>query len=396
MDVLDLARTQFAVTGSLHFLFVVLTLGLAPLVAIMQTLWTFRGNPVHERMARFWGQIYVINYALGIMTGLVMEFQFGLSWSGLSHYAGDVFGAPLAVETLGAFFLESTFLGLWIFGWHRLPPKLHLACIWIVTLTAYASAFWIMAANAFLQNPAGAVDRGGHLELADFGALLTNPMLTFALPHVIGAALLTGGCVLMGASAYQLFRGSAEREFFTKSLRLGVVVAAVGAVVAVAFGFAQFGPLGEFQPDKFGGKPLAGAGLGFMILIGELFQFVVLFFLLPTVRWLPRWRWAHPIMMMLTPLPFLAAILGWLAREAGRQPWLIYGKLTVADAMSPGLTSGMVTTSLVAFTAVLGLLAVADYLLIARTVRRGPAAVTLGVPPGPGGPAPERATALSL
>ncbi|GIH93699.1 cytochrome ubiquinol oxidase subunit I [Planobispora siamensis] len=397
MDVLDLARLQFAVTGSLHFLFVVLTLGLAPLVAIMQTLWTFRGNPVHERMTRFWGQIYVINYALGIMTGLVMEFQFGLSWSGLSHYAGDVFGAPLAIETLGAFFLESTFLGLWIFGWHRLPPKLHLACIWIVTLTAYASAFWIMAANAFLQNPAGAVERGGHLELVDFGAMLTNPMLVFALPHVIGAALLTGGCVVMGASAYHLFRRTAEREFFTKSLRLGVVVAAIGAMVAVGFGFAQFGPVGEFQPGKFdGGAPLVMAGFGFMILIGELLQLFIAFFLLPVIYWLPRWRWVHPIVMLITPLPFVAAILGWLAREVGRQPWLIYGKLTVADAMSPGLTSGTITLSLVAFTAVLGLLAVVDYLLIARTVRRGPAAATLGVPSGPGGPAPERATALSL
>ncbi|GGL24826.1 cytochrome ubiquinol oxidase subunit I [Planomonospora parontospora] len=392
MDVLDLARTQFAVTGSLHFLFVVLTLGLAPLVAVMQTLWTFGGKPVHERMTRFWGQIYLINYALGIVTGLVMEFQFGLSWSGLSHYAGDVFGAPLAIETLAAFFLESTFLGLWIFGWHRMPRRLHLACIWIVTLTAYVSAFWIMAANAFLQNPAGAVERGGRLVVEDFGAVLTNPMLAMALPHVAGAALLTGGSVIMGASAYQLFRRTAEQEFFTKSLRLGVAVAAIGTVLAVGFGYAQFGPIGEFQPGKFD-SPLAGLGLGFMIMIGYLLQLVVLFVLLPVIRWLPRWRWAHPIVMLMTPLPFLAAILGWLAREAGRQPWLVYGRLTVADAMSPGLTPAMITTSLVAFTGVLGLLAVVDYLLIARLVRRGPAAATLGAAPLP---PPERTPALSL
>ncbi|WP_449061593.1 cytochrome ubiquinol oxidase subunit I [Planomonospora algeriensis] len=392
MDVLDLARTQFAATGSLHFLFVVLTLGLAPLVAVMQTLWTFGGKPVHERMTRFWGQIYLINYALGIVTGLVMEFQFGLSWSGLSHYAGDVFGAPLAIETLVAFFLESTFLGLWVFGWHRMPRRLHLACIWMVALTAYVSAFWIMAANAFLQNPAGAVERGGRLVVEDFGAVLTNPMLAMALPHVIGAALLTGGSVIMGASAYQLFRRTSEQEFFTKSLRLGVAVAALGTVLAVGFGYAQFGPIGEFQPGKFD-SPLAGLGLGFMILIGYLLQLVVLFVLLPVIRWLPRWRWAHPIVMLITPLPFLAAILGWLAREAGRQPWLVYGRLTVADAMSPGLTPAMITTSLVAFTGVLGLLAVVDYLLIARLVRRGPAAATLGAAPLP---PPERTPALSL
>ncbi|MFF5206020.1 cytochrome ubiquinol oxidase subunit I [Streptosporangium sp. NPDC000396] len=377
MDVLDLARTQFAVTGSLHFLFVVLTLGMAPLVAIMHTRYAMTGKPVHERMTRFWGQIYVINYALGIFTGLVMEFQFGLSWSGLTHYAGDIFGAPLAAETLGAFFLESTFLGLWIFGWHRLPRWLHLACIWLVTLTAYVSAFWIMMANSFLQNPAGAVERGGHLVLTDFGALAANPMLTMALPHVLGAGLWTGGFVVMGASAYHLFKRTAEREFFTRSLRLGVVASFVGSLITVGFGYAQFGPISQFQPDKFH-TSVAGSTLGFMLFIGQMLQFLIMFVLLPVAWWLPRWRWAQPILMIITPLPFLAAICGWLTRELGRQPWLINGKLTIADAMSPGLTSGMVTMSFIGFAGVLGLLAVVDYILIARTVLRGPAAVTLG------------------
>ncbi|MEU4405929.1 cytochrome ubiquinol oxidase subunit I [Streptosporangium sp. NPDC023963] len=393
MDVLDLARTQFAVTGSLHFLFVVLTLGLAPLIAIMHTRYAVTGKPVHERVTRFWGQIYVINYALGILTGLVMEFQFGMNWSGLSHYAGDIFGAPLAIETLGAFFLESTFLGLWIFGWHRLPKWLHVACIWVVTLTAYLSAFWIMVANSFLQNPAGAVERDGHLVLTDLGALLTNPTLTMALPHVLGAGLWTGGFVVMGASAYQLFRRTAEREFFTSSLRTGVITSLVGSLLTVGFGYAQFGAIGVVQPGKFDDGGLAGLGLGFMILIGQLIQLLILFVLAPTVYWLPRWRWTHPVLMAITPLPFVAAILGWLARESGRQPWLINGKLTVADAMSPGLTSGMVTVSLIAFGGVLALLAVIDYVLIARTVRRGPAAVTLGAD-APADPT-ERAHALS-
>ncbi|MGJ6961933.1 cytochrome ubiquinol oxidase subunit I [Streptosporangium sp. G11] len=393
MNVLDLARTQFAVTGSLHFLFVVLTLGLAPLIAIMHTRYAVTGKPVHERVTRFWGQIYVINYALGILTGLVMEFQFGMNWSGLSHYAGDIFGAPLAIETLGAFFLESTFLGLWIFGWHRLPKWLHVACIWVVTLTAYASAFWIMVANSFLQNPAGAVERDGHLVLTDFGALLTNPALTMALPHVLGAGLWTGGFVMMGASAYQLFRRTAEREFFTSSLRTGVITSLVGSLITVGFGYAQFFAVETVQPGKFDDGGLAGLGLGFMILIGELLNLLIVLVLAPTVYWLPRWRWTHPVMMAITPLPFVAAILGWLARESGRQPWLINGKLTVADAMSPGLTSGMVTLSLIAFGGVLALLAVIDYVLIARTVRRGPTAVTLGAD-APADPT-ERAHALS-
>ncbi|MEW9529381.1 cytochrome ubiquinol oxidase subunit I [Microbispora sp. NPDC049125] len=389
MDVVNLARTQFAVTGSLHFLFVVLTLGLAPLVAIMNTRHVLSGDPLKERMTRFWGQIYVINYALGIFTGLVMEFQFGLSWSGLSHYAGDVFGAPLAMETLLAFFLESTFLGLWIFGWHRLPPKLHLACIWLVTLTAYASALFILVANSWLQNPAGAEEVGGRLVLRDFGALLTNPTLVFALPHVLSAGLWTGGFVVIGASAYHLFRRTAEREFFTRSLRMGVVTAFVGSLFTVGFGYAQFGPVGELQPGKFGGA-VPGTALATMMGIGQLTQFVVMFVLLPLLArdWLARWRWLHPILMIMTPLPFVAAIAGWLVREVGRQPWLVYGKLTVADALTPGLSKTAITASFAGFVGVLGLLAVVDYALIARAVRRGPGQVALGAPERPADPAP--------
>src|SRR3954465_10099015 len=172
MNALPIARLQFATTTSFHFLFVLLTLGLVTLVAVMQTRWTLGGKPELLRMTRFWGRLYVINYALGIVTGIVMEFQFGLTWPGLSAFAGDVFGAPLAIETLVAFFLESTFLGLWIFGWGRLNRWVHLALIWRTAITAYASAFWIMVANGFLQHPVGYQEHDGVLRLVDFGALL--------------------------------------------------------------------------------------------------------------------------------------------------------------------------------------------------------------------------------
>ncbi|MEV0348007.1 cytochrome ubiquinol oxidase subunit I [Nonomuraea sp. NPDC050680] len=379
MDALELARLQFALTGNLHFLFVVLTLGLAPLVAIMHTRWALAGRPLHERLTRFWGQVYVINYALGIVTGLVMEFQFGLSWSGLTHYAGDVFGAPLAMETLVAFFLESTFLGLWIFGWGRLPRWAHLACIWLVTLTAYGSAFFIMAANSFLQNPAGAVVRGDRMELVDIGALFTNKTLIFSFPHVIGAGLFTGAMVLVGASAYQLRRRTSEVEFFTKSLRTGVTTAAIGILMTVGFGYAQFAGI---QEGKFKGDT-AAVPLGIMMEVGQLLALVVLFAMLPLIRVLPRWRWTHPLLMLMTPLPFVLAIMGWLAREGGRQPWMIWEKLTVADAMTPGLTPPMITGSLIAFVAVLVLLAIVDYVLIARVIRRGPRELDLGAVPEP-------------
>lgn len=218
MHVLDLARLQFASTTSIHWLFVILTMGLAPLVAVMHTRAALARDPerraVWHRMTLFWGQMYIINYAVGIVSGIIIEFQFGLSWSGLSKFAGNVFGAPLALETLIAFFAESTFLGLWVFGWGRLRPMVHVTLIWLVTLTAYASAYWIMIANGFLQNPVGYEIRGGGSQdtprtayLTDFGAMLTNPNALLALGHIVFAALLVGGLFLAGVSALHYARG---------------------------------------------------------------------------------------------------------------------------------------------------------------------------------------------
>ncbi|MFG1695444.1 cytochrome ubiquinol oxidase subunit I [Nonomuraea sp. NPDC049309] len=182
--------------------------------------------------------------------------------------------------------------------------------------------------------------------------------------------------MLAGASAYRLWRRAEETEFFSRSLRTGVLAAALGITVTVAFGYAQFDGIAE---GKFGnGNVPASAALGFMIETGQLLALVVLLVMLPLIRVLPRARWAHPVLMLMTPLPFVLAISGWLARELGRQPWMIWERLTIADAMTPGLTAGMVTTSLIGFTAVLGLLAVVDYVLIARAIRRGPQAPALG------------------
>src|SRR3569833_2747285 len=250
MNALPIARLQFATTTSFHFLFVLLFLGLVTLVAVMQTRWTLGGKPELLRMTRFWGRLYVITYALGIVTGIVMEFQFGLTWTGLSTFAGDVFGAPLAIETLVAFFLESTFLGLWIFGFGRLPKWLHLTLIWLVTLTAYASALFIMLANSFLQNPVGSRLEGGTLHLDAFGALFSNPALVASLPHVLGAALVTGGFFVVGVSAWHCLKRTTEIEFFRRSMRIGVLTALAGSIFVVNQGFAQFGELKMYQPDK--------------------------------------------------------------------------------------------------------------------------------------------------
>ncbi|MGW4111790.1 cytochrome ubiquinol oxidase subunit I [Actinosynnema sp. NPDC004786] len=373
MDALGLARLQFATTTSFHFLFVLLTLGLVTSVAVMQTRATLSADPVHARMTRFWGRLYVVNYALGIATGIVMEFQFGLNWSGLSTFAGDVFGAPLALETLVAFFLESTFLGLWIFGWDRVNKWVHLALIWLVALTAFASAFWIMMANAFLQHPAGHELRDGVLRLVDFSALVANPTFGTAFLHVCFASLTVGGVFLTGVSAYHFLRRTPEVDFFRRSLRLGVVLTAVATPLLVGFGFGQFPIVREYQPDKFDTVgAVDGAGLGFMIQIG----FALLLASWATVPllfrdWVVRLRFPLYLMVLGIPLPFVAAIGGWLFREVGRQPWLVQGLLTTQDAMSH-VDRDRLLVSFVAFTGVFVALAVADWVLIARLARRGP------------------------
>ncbi|RZS44313.1 cytochrome d ubiquinol oxidase subunit I [Herbihabitans rhizosphaerae] len=418
-DAVDLARIQFATTTSFHFLFVMLTLGLVTLVAITQTRYTLSGNENRRetlsRMTRFWGHLYVINYALGIATGIVMEFQFGMNWSGLATVVGDVFGAPLAIETLVAFFLESTFLGLWIFGWGRLNKWLHLALIWLTALTAYASAFWIMVANAFMQNPVGyeVIGDGGDatVRLTDFGALLSNPMFGDALLHVVAGALVTGGVFMAGISALHFLRRTTEVEFFQRSLRLGLVTAAIAAPVLIGFGFAQFSTIDELQPGKVseGGDAAAAAqaelvarygpgdyitpewanGLfGQMIEFGFLLTLALFAMVLMLFRgWLFRRRLPLRLLVVMIPIPFVAAISGWLFREVGRQPWLVYGLLRTEDAASH-VSVGSMWVSLVVFTALFAALAVADWVLIARVARRGPAPAEAALPPRPVTPEP--------
>ncbi|MGK5738296.1 cytochrome ubiquinol oxidase subunit I [Micromonospora sp. URMC 103] len=403
MDTLLLARLQFATTASIHFLFVVVTLGLVTLLVGLQTTWVLTGNPRYERLTRFWGQLYVINYVLGIATGIVMEFQFGLNWSGVSRYVGNVFGAPLAIETLVAFFLESTFLGMWIFGWHRLRRGVHLALLWGVALTAYASAFWILVANSWLQNPVGYEVRDGVAHLTDFGALLTNPTFGMAFGHVVAASLLVGGMLMAAVGAFHLIRRTPDHALHRTSLRIGLVTSAVAITLVQGFGFAQFGPVGAVQPTKFGAgddaqsliadwttrfgpgdytpPALAGVGLGFMILIGTTLG--ALWLLLPLLwrDWVIRLRFPLWLVLLAVPLPFVAVLLGWLAREVGRQPWAAYGLLPVDQAISP-VGAPVMLASLVGFSLLLGTLAVTNWVLIARHAARGAHDPALGRPPG--------------
>ena len=199
----DLARWQFATTSIYHFLFVPVTIGLAFLVAILQTAWYRNDKPEYKRLTRFFGTLLLINVAVGVVTGLVQEFEFGMNWSTYSRFVGDVFGAPLAMEGLAAFFLESTFLGLWIFGWDRLPKRVHLACIWLVAAGTMLSAMFILVANSWMQHPVGYVlNSHGQPELNNIGALFTNPTFLWGYVHVILASLVTGSLVMLAVSAW--------------------------------------------------------------------------------------------------------------------------------------------------------------------------------------------------
>jgi cytochrome d ubiquinol oxidase subunit I len=220
----DLARIQFATTALYHFLFVPLTLGLAPLVAVMQTLWHRSGDSSWLRLTRFFGTLLLINFAIGVATGLVMEFQFGMNWAVYSKFVGDVFGAPLAIEGLAAFMLEATFLGLWIFGWDRLPPRIHLATIWIAALGTWLSAYFILVANSWMQHPVGYELVDGRAELTSIWALLSNGFALRAYLHVLLAGLIFGSSVVLGVSCWHLLRGR-NVDLFRRSVKLALIVA---------------------------------------------------------------------------------------------------------------------------------------------------------------------------
>ena len=253
VDVLDIARWQFGITTVYHFLFVPLTIGLSVLVAGLQTAWYRTGHERWLRLTKFFGTLFLINFAMGIVTGLVQEFQFGMNWSDYSRFVGDIFGAPLAIEGLLAFFLESTFLGIWIFGWDRLPKRLHLLSIWLVAIGTWLSAYFILAANSWMQNPVGFSysEELGRAELDDFMAVLTNEVVLVTFPHTIAASMMTGGAFVAGIALWHLMRRpDKDADAFRSALRLGAVTVLVSGVAVIATGDVQGKVMTDVQPMK--------------------------------------------------------------------------------------------------------------------------------------------------
>ncbi|MDQ2624696.1 MAG: cytochrome ubiquinol oxidase subunit I [Actinomycetota bacterium] len=491
MDALDLARWQFGITTVYHFIFVPLTIGLAPLVAIMQTMWVRTGDVKWLKLTKFFGKLLLINFAIGVATGIVQEFQFGMNWSEYSRFVGDVFGAPLAMEALAAFFVESTFLGLWIFGWDKLPKKIHLACIWAVAIATNLSAYFILAANSWMQHPVGTIFNleTGRAEMVDIGAVLTNNTLLAAFPHTITAAFLTAGTFVAGIGAWWMVRlVRAGRHEQARTYRSAVVVGMVTMLVAgagilwsgdwqaklmfdqqpmkmaaaealcetedgAAFsiltigdlsnscdgvmhiiempGFTSFLATGDFDStikgvddlqreyeEKFGftdeaGNPisyqpnLAVTYWSFRLMIGLAVFSAALAI---AALWLTRRGrttdnpWFARLGLLAIPMPFLASSFGWIFTEMGRQPWVVVPNpnpsgvdgvwLLTAQGVSEVVSPMHVVGSLVAFTALYGVLAVIWYRLMHRYAVEGIADVEHD--PSPDNPDKDAAGPLSF
>lgn len=249
MDPLIIARLQFASTTIFHYFFVPVSIGLALIIAIMQTLYVFKGDEMYKRMTKFWGVLFLINFAIGVVTGILQEFQFGMNWSNYSRFVGDVFGPSLAIEGLLAFFMESTFIGLWVFGWNRLSKKVHLLTVWLVSLGSIFSAFWILTANSFMQNPVGFEMVDGRAQMNDFVAILMNPHFWAQFPHVLLTSFATGAFLIAGISAWKIARRH-DLEMFKKSFNIAITVGAFSAFAILFTGHWQAQYLVQSQPMK--------------------------------------------------------------------------------------------------------------------------------------------------
>jgi len=430
MDVLMLSRLQFAAATMFHFIFVPLTLGLSILVAVMETRYVSTGDETYKRMAKFWGKLFLINFALGVVTGITLEFQFGTNWSRYSAYVGDIFGSLLAIEATVAFFLESTFIAVWVFGWDRLSPKLHCTAIWLVALASNISGLWILLANGFMQNPLGYVMRNGRAELDDFFAVITNPTGLLQFGHVIPASLTLAGFFIMGISAWHLLRNN-EEAFFTRSFKVGMGAALVFSLVVIGGGHVHGNNTAVNQPAKLAAMEshwetttqapmyllqvpsLTGEGnmiqalpipgllsllafndpnaevtglndipaedrppvmltfLSFRLMVGlgSLFPLVAAFALLYRNR-LKQFPLLKYLPYMI-PLPYIAIFAGWTVTEVGRQPWIVQGLMRTSDAVSP-LATSQVAFSMTALCLLYLLLGAVDIFLMVKYARLGP------------------------
>ncbi|MGB5156545.1 cytochrome ubiquinol oxidase subunit I [Desulfobacterium sp. N47] len=431
MDIVMLSRLQFATATMFHFLFVPLTLGLSVLIAVMETKYARTGDKLYLSMTKFWGKLFLINFVLGIVTGITLEFQFGTNWSRYSAFVGDIFGSLLAIEATAAFFLESTLIGVWIFGWRKLSPKAHAAVMWLVAGASTLSAVWIIIANAWMQHPVGYVLRNGRAELNDFFAVVFQKFAILQFLHTISAAYIISAFFVMGVSAYHILKNQ-NTDFFSKSFRTALVFGMIFSVFVVFEGDFHASDVSKKQPTKLAAMeclwdttkrapvylfalpdeknekniieigaipgllsflaykdinaevkglkdfprderpPVFITSIAFKSMVGLGSYFV----LITIYGWFIRKRLTEnklflKIMLFSIPLPYIATELGWVMSEVGRQPWIVYRMMRTSDAVSP-LASSQVFVSLIAFILVYGLLGIAGFYLIIKNAKKNP------------------------
>ncbi len=429
-DVVMLSRLQFAVAVFFHFIFVPLTLGLSLLLAVMETRYVQTGDETYKRMAKFWGKLFLINFALGVVTGITLEFQFGTNWSRYSEYVGDIFGSLLAIEATVAFFLESTFIAVWAFGWERVSKKVHCAAIWLVALAGNISAVWIILANGWMQNPVGYVIRNNRAELDSFFEVLTNPFAWGQYFHTIFSAWMLSGFFVMGISAWHILRKN-ELDFFKKSFKFALPLTLVCALLVPFQGHKHAQTVSELQPAKlaameshwdtstnvpmylltwpdvankknyfelfpipnmlsyiafsdgdaevkglkeFGDDipPVVPTFLAFrlMVSLGGIFLLLAFWAFFRRNK-LEESSLLLKILPWVIPFPYVAIMAGWAVSEIGRQPWIVYNVMRTSEAVSPVPTSS-VAISLAAFVAIYTFLGVLAIYLIRKYACKGP------------------------
>ncbi|MGO8692649.1 MAG: cytochrome ubiquinol oxidase subunit I [Rectinemataceae bacterium] len=432
MSVEALSRIQFAAVAIFHFLFVPLTLGLSALVAFMETRYARTGDEIYLKMTKFWSRLFLINFAVGVVTGITLEFQFGMNWAEYSKFVGDIFGAPLAIEATVAFFLESTFIGLWMFSWKRVSKGAHAAIMWVVAVASTLSALWILLANGWMQHPVGYVMAGGRAQLVSFAAVLWNGYAWVKFLHTVLAGLTLASFFLMGISAIHLLRGR-NPDMFKRSFRIGATVGIAASVLIIFAGDLSGRQVADHQPTKLAAmeaqwktvtaapfylveapepgnesnlvealelpnmlsllafhdpnatvkglldfpadqRPPVGVSFwSFRIMVALGFLFALLALIAVILAWrdrLQKNRWFLWIMCVAIVLPYVACELGWVLAEMGRQPWIVYGLLRTSDAVSRSITAGDVLISLVGFVLLYGSLAAVDAFLLAKYARK--------------------------
>ncbi len=437
MDALTIDRIQFAFTVVFHYLFPQLTMGLALLIVIFKTIALRTGNEHYTRAARFWGRIFAINFAMGVVTGIPMEFQFGTNWAGFSKGAGGVIGQTLAMEGVCSFFLESSFLGLFLFGERRLGPIAHWLSAFLVFLGSWLSGFFIIATNAWMQHPVGyQITPSGQIDLVSLWSMLTNPWLRWQYPHNMTASVITASVVMAAIGAFYLL-SDIHQEYARTFIRTGVIAGAIASCLMMyPLGDGQGRDTALYQPATLAameglfhtesGAPLAILGQPDMqaqtldnpLIVPKVLSFLTYRRWKAKVKGLdafPRDQWPDNIpllyyayhnmvglgtffiailliaalalwrgrlyesrlllwaLMLLAPFPYIATIFGWMTAELGRQPWLIYGLMRTAQGASPSVSGGNVLFTLIGFMGMYAVLAVLFLFLVYFEVQRGPA-----------------------